>query len=211
MGNDTCAEGCSSSTHEPRDSSIKHKSGHSSSHWASHERNRSIANRFLSWSGSSKYDSLRFYDVTPNSCSRYVEISCHNFAEFSPYVSMCGCNVSHICDSFFLIEFVTHSNMNGPPLAQSLGAMLADFRGDSTIAIYVPPAADWTDNNELEEKYSKQSAAIDSVRDLGPQGRHSKSIMARMGEHKVKLQANKDDWMDVRSESMTSMNTCENH
>ena len=89
--------------------------------------------------------------------------------------------------------------MNAPPLAQSLGAMLADFSGDSKIAIYVPPAADWTDNKELEEKYSKQPAVIDTVRDLGRQGGHSKSIMARRGEHKEKLQANKDDWMDVRS------------
>ena len=100
--------------------------------------------------------------------------------------------------SFFLIEFVTHSNANGPPsLAQCLGTMLTGKDDTNTIQIFVPPAADWTNITKMEDKFAKQSAAIDGVRGKGPQGGHSKSIMARMREHREKSQVNKDAWMSV--------------
>ena len=118
---------------------------------------------------------------------------------------LCGCSVSHICDSFFLIEFVMHSDMNGPPLAQELDVMLAGFPDGTTIAIYVPPAADWTDNAELEKNYHQQSVAIDGVRQSVRQsieGPHQRTIMERAREHRKEVHADQDDWMDVRSESM---------
>ena len=88
--------------------------------------------------------------------------------------------------SFFLIEFVTHSNANGPPsLAQYLRATLTDRADTDTIRIFAPPGKGWTEDTIRKHTCSTVSAAIDQVRESVGQcreGPHQRTIMERVRE-----------------------------
>ena len=124
-----------------------------------------------------KYDSLRFYDMTPNSYSRYVEISCRNFANV---LHMFPC-VGAMCPIFAIRS--SSSYMSGlPSLAEALGFQLQNFDRAATIEIHAVRGSGWSDRPGQEQQYKPQSDMIDEAMDVpeAPRSEHTSSIISRV-------------------------------